>query len=368
VRRLSLAEAKSPEQAPNSELPPEDARLLIAAHNGPPAQAGGLSSFVRNSCQKNKYSAARRRIAEDTHPPRTTPSAANQRRFRPRNRRQDLAALQGPRACPRSPACELVCGLKGRDANVPSGPPCRCLLCRVESELTADLISRTAVLDSLRSFIGNGLRVFASPALLLSHLRATQAGPSSDVLFRELLAARASEPQFVEMLMIVAFVPVLHGTVRRIAKQQLRLTRADITQQALSVFLQVLRSDQMEKRQSHFAFAISRAVKRQLFEWAGREGAVHGPGQTDEAFAEDPLTADKSMERHAVLRHFLHRCVSKGLLDNAELDLLIQIKLDGNTGEEVAESNSITSNAVRQRVKRLLAKLRRAAGNRMALK
>ncbi len=72
--------------------------------------------------------------------------------------------------------------------------------------------------------------------------------------------------------MIVAFVPVLHGTVRRIAKQQLRLTRADITQQALSVFLQVLRSDEMEKRQSHFAFAISRAVKRQLFEWAGREG------------------------------------------------------------------------------------------------
>jgi DNA-directed RNA polymerase specialized sigma24 family protein len=199
-------------------------------------------------------------------------------------------------------------------------------------------------------------------------LKATQAGPSSDILFRELLAAHASEPQFVDTLMIVAFVPVLHGTVRLIAKQQLRLTRADITQQALSVFLQVLRSDQMERRQSHFAFAISRAVKRQLFEWASREGSVHGPAQGEEALADDPLPDDESMERLAVLRHFLHRCVAKGLLDNAELDLLIQIKLGGNTGYEVAESNSITSNAVRQRMKRLLAKLRRLAGNRMSSK
>jgi DNA-directed RNA polymerase specialized sigma24 family protein len=199
-------------------------------------------------------------------------------------------------------------------------------------------------------------------------LKATQAGPSSDVLFRELLAARASEPQFVETLMIVAFVPVLHGTIRRIAKQQLRLTRADITQQALSVFLQVLRSEQIEKRQSHFAFAISRAVKRQLFEWAGREGVVHEPAKGEEALAADPLPDDESMERHALLRHFLHRCIAKGFLGNAELDLLIQIKLDGNTGEEVAESNSITSNAVRQRMKRLLAKLRRLAGNGMSPK
>ena len=68
------------------------------------------------------------------------------------------------------------------------------------------------------------------------------------------------------------------------------------------------------------------------------------------------------MERHALLRHFLHSCVTHNLLTGGELDLLIQIKLDGNTGDEIAESNSITSNAVRQRVKRLLAKLRRIAG------
>jgi DNA-directed RNA polymerase specialized sigma24 family protein len=243
---------------------------------------------------------------------------------------------------------------------VTSGLTCRCLLCHIETQLTAELASSIAAYDTIRISAADGFRVFASPFKLLSHLKATQAGPSSDDLFRKLLAARALEPQFVETLLIVAFVPVLHGTVRRIAQQQSHLARADITQQALSVFLQVLRSEQMEKRQSHFAFAISRDVKRQLFEWAGRESAVHKPGRIEEPQAPMPLM--ESMERHAVLRHFLHRCIAKGLVGDAELDLLIQIKLDGNTGEEIAESNSTTSNAVRQRMKRLLSKLRRIAG------
>lgn len=244
-----------------------------------------------------------------------------------------------------------------------SGPTCRCLLCRVEKQLADELASSIQAYETIRGSAANGLREFASPFHLLSHLKATQAGPSSDELFRELLAARAIERQFVENLMIVAFVPVLHGTVRRIAKQQLQLTRADITQQALSVFLQVLRSEQIERRQSHLAFAISRAVKRQLFEWAGREGAVHGPDRGKQQQEPLPVMDDELMERHAVLRHFLHRCITNGLIGDAEIDLLVQIKLDGNTGDEVAESNSLTPNAVRQRMKRLLAKLRRLAGN-----
>jgi len=245
---------------------------------------------------------------------------------------------------------------------VTSGPTCRCLLCRIETQLADELASATAAYDAIRGSTVNGWRAFASPFHLLSHLKSTHAGPSSDDLFRELLAARAVEPQFVEALMIVAFVPVLHGTVRRIAKQQLRLTRADITQQALTVFLQVLRSEEIRKRQSHFAFAISRAVKRQLFAWAGREGAVLGPARGEEQPEPLALMNDELMERHAVLEHFLYRCIANGLLGDADLDLLIQVKLDGNTGEEVAESNSVTPNAVRQRIKRLLAKLRRVAG------
>lgn len=209
----------------------------------------------------------------------------------------------------------------------------------------------------------NGLYPFSSsPRHLLNHLKATLAGSSADDLYRELLAARCENPQLVEALMILAFVPVLHGTIRRIAKSQTHLSRSDITQQALIVFLEVLRTESMRKRQSHFVFAISRSVKRQTFEWAGRQGSVHDPLTREEV----PVSAeeDNLMERHGLLRHFLHHCVTHRLLSDAELDLLIQMKLDGNTGDEIAESNSTTSNAVRQRMKRLLAKLRALAAKR----
>jgi len=244
-----------------------------------------------------------------------------------------------------------------------SGLTCRCLLCQIETQLATELVSSTAEYDLVLRSATNGLRDFRTPLHLLSRLKATHADTSSDDLYRDLLASRAVSPQVVEILMILAFVPVLHGTVRRIAKNNSHLARADITQQTLSVFLQVLHSEQIERRQSHFVFAITRSVKRQLFEWAGREGTNHGPAKREELQAVEQLRDHDVMERHAALRHFLYRCVTNGLLADGELDLLVQIKLDGNTGDEIAESCGLTSNAVRQRMKRLLAKLRRIAGN-----
>jgi len=244
-----------------------------------------------------------------------------------------------------------------------SGPVCHCLLCRVEQQLVGEITFSAEEYEALVSSTANRLGAFASPFHLLAHLKATHADPSSDDLYRELLAAHAERPQFVEMLMILAFIPVLHGTVRRIAKHQSHLSRADITQEGLRVFLDVLRSGQVENRQSHIVFAISRLLKRRLFEWAGREGTVHGPIWTEDFRVAVEWNDDGWMERLAALRHFLDRCAAHGLLSDAELDLLMQIKLDGNTGEEIAELNGTSANAVRQRTKRLLAKLRRLAGN-----
>jgi hypothetical protein len=119
---------------------------------------------------------------------------------------------------------------------------------------------------------------------------------------------------------------MLHGTIRRVGRQQPELLQEDITQQALSFLLQYLRSDELQTRQSHFAFAISRALKRQMFEWANRESGKTAllRNYDDETFA--VLSAEEPFERYALLRHFLHRCVTKGLLTNVELDLLIEFK------------------------------------------
>ena len=246
---------------------------------------------------------------------------------------------------------------------MPLAPTCNCALCHIEERLLADLTLKSSAFDELLS-VSNHLGQFPSVSALLLHLRASPAVTSSDELLRELFAARAIHPTFTEGLLVLVFLPMLHGTIRRVAKQQPALLTEDITQQTLSFLLQSLRSGELRTRESHFAFAISRAVKRQVFEWANREGGRNGPltHGTAEITATTALTEDP-LERHTLLRHFLYRCVTKGLITSPELDLLIQFKLEGSTGDDLWESKGTSSNALRQRLKRLLAKLRRLARN-----
>jgi hypothetical protein len=145
---------------------------------------------------------------------------------------------------------------------------------------------------------------------LLSRLKTSPGDARSDEFLREPFAVRASNRTFIES--ILTFLPMLHGTVGRVSRRQPGLSPEDISQQALSFLLQYLRSPELQARQSHFAFAISRAVKRQLFEWAIRES---GKLALTNHYDEEPLAAlpfEESFERYAFVRHFLHRCVTKG--------------------------------------------------------
>jgi DNA-directed RNA polymerase specialized sigma24 family protein len=244
---------------------------------------------------------------------------------------------------------------------MPSEVTCSCALCNIEVRLLSDLsYAEVGAIGRLFS-TSPSLGQYSSASDLLSHLKTSPADATSDELLRELFAIRTLSPESIESLLVLAFVPMLHGTIRRVARQQPELSHEDITQQALSFLLQFLRSNELQKRQSHFAFAISRAVKRQLFEWASRESGKTGLLNYFDSETFTMLACEESFERHALLRHFLHRCVTKGLLTDSELNLLIDFKLYGTNGEEFADFNGTSSNAVRQRLKRLLAKLRRLA-------
>jgi hypothetical protein len=244
---------------------------------------------------------------------------------------------------------------------MPLGIACGCPLCNIEFRLLSDLSHREAHAFRELASGSPALRQHSSVSTLLRHLRASPAGARSDEVLRELFASRAIAPEFIESLLVLVFLPMLHGTIRRVAKQQASLAQEDITQQGLSFLLQYLRSDELQSRQSHFAFVISRAVKRQVFEWAYRESGKTGLLRYCDGESFAALAAEEPFERHALLRHFLHRCVKKRLLADAELDLLIQFKLNGTNGEEFADFNGTSSNAIRQKLKRLLAKLRRLA-------
>jgi hypothetical protein len=180
-------------------------------------------------------------------------------------------------------------------------------------------------------------------------------------LLAELLSLRSVNRQLVESLLVLAFLPVLHRTVRGIVKHQPTLLLEDITQQALSVFLHHLDSCDLQMRRSHFAFAISRAMKRQMFAWASREGTRNGAAAVDHQELLAGLAVEDSLEREALLRHFLSRCIAKGELSKEELNLLVQCKLERGYAEGINEPGTASSNALRQRSKRLLAKLRKLA-------
>jgi hypothetical protein len=238
---------------------------------------------------------------------------------------------------------------------------CGCALCNIESHLLSDLSYGEA--DAFRELFSRsaGLGQYSSVSTLLLHLRTSPADASSDELLHELVVFRGSNPAFVEGVLVLVFLPMLHGTIRRVDKQQPGLAQEDITQQALNFLLQYVRSDELLARQSHYAFAISRAVKRQVFAWANRESGKTTLLRYYDSENFSALAAEEPLERHALLRHFLDRCVKKGLLADAELDLMIEFKLNGANGEEFADLNGTSPNAVRQKLKRLLAKLRRLA-------
>jgi hypothetical protein len=245
-------------------------------------------------------------------------------------------------------------------------PPvmCVCALCNLETRLLSALSSIEAHAINRLLSASDSLRRCSSATDLLSHMKSLRPDSGSDEFLRDLLVARTLNPSFVESVFVLAFLPALHRTVRRAGRQQPGISPEDIAQQALSILLQYLRSDELRVRQSHFAFAISRAVKRRLFEWAQREGRSSGSAQQDDRAALAEIAGTDSFERHLLLRHFLHRCVTKRLISESELNLLVQLKLDGGRVQAENGSNGNSTNAVRQKLKRLLRKLRRLAQER----
>lgn len=238
---------------------------------------------------------------------------------------------------------------------------CRCTLCSVETHLLSELalVDRNAVREVFSAY--PALVRHPSITNLISHLRHLPADARSDEFLRDLFALHLSQAVLVERLLILTFLPVLHRTVRLVTKQQFELSPEDIAQEALSFFLEFLHSDELRNRPSHFAFVISREIKRHVFTWARRESRKAAVLDDLNGEALSALDVHSSFERVTQLSHFLHRSVNKGMLTDAELDMLVAFKLNGGTGGEPRGFHGTSPNAVRQRLKRLLAKLRRSA-------
>jgi hypothetical protein len=238
-------------------------------------------------------------------------------------------------------------------------PNCRCPLCLIEEKLRAELVdpdNQEVHRILLRS--APHLAVFQTAVVLLSHLQSLNGNAASDLLLSELLGRKNLFPGSVaDAVFVLLFLPVLHSTVRQVRKHYPALSREDTSQQALAALVECLASPSFAARRSYLAFAIARRVRRATFECAAKEAKspLLAPRSEDPHETNSAESAAESFERASLLRLFFGRAVERGTLRPAELDLLIQFKLEGGA------ENGAFSNAERQRLKRLLGKLRKLA-------
>jgi hypothetical protein len=152
----------------------------------------------------------------------------------------------------------------------------------------------------------------------------------------------------------------MHAAVRLVLRRYPQLSPEDASQNVLHSLLRFLDSDQLQTRRDYLGFAIARRVKRAAFEWAEHELRSLVLEPTADTL---DLNGDHdSFERLILLRHFLDRAVRRGVLNADELDLLIQCKLENGSNGDASDAHS---NAHRQRLKRLVLKLRRFAATRI---
>jgi hypothetical protein len=240
---------------------------------------------------------------------------------------------------------------------------CRCLLCVMERHLTEQFAER-AGWESYRKFaaFSSTLSPFPAASDLISYLHSEQStgnGTSSkDGILAELLrgACGNGRSATAQELLLWAFVPMLHRISRQILTRSPALASDDVGQHVVTALLESFGSPELAGRDSHLAFAIARLLRRNAFAWAEREsrGTMLGLGGSDVLERAPNGNGPQPIERGALLHHFLERCQRRGVLSGEDLELLVQFKLDGLPNAEY-------SNASRQRMKRLLVKLRRAA-------
>ena len=246
---------------------------------------------------------------------------------------------------------------------------CRCLLCQLELQLKQQLSETCRQEDYARVAASNLLLSgFPSAFALTAHLRACRSNgngchPADPILLELLhLRQRDATDTLLRDVLLLAFIPVLHSTSRQIARRYASASPDDTAQHLLLAFLETLDSAALRDRNSHLAFVLSRTVKRNVFDWAEHETRSPGSDERDDHLSEPAASSGipEPLERKVQLRHFLFRCQRDGLLTEPDMELLIHIKLEENFGE-VGGISAGYSNALRQKIKRLLRKLRAAA-------
>jgi hypothetical protein len=247
---------------------------------------------------------------------------------------------------------------------------CTCGVCEIERSIAAELVLEENQARFNQVIAGNKvLSEYPTVRDLVTRLHACrrleEGTHLSDQIFAALIASSAmfDNADFLERVLLLALMPAVHANVRQVSASYPFLPREDIAQHALTVLVQFFRSDAWRARSSHFAFSVTRKLRRSLFLWARDEFRSMPDFATRQAGDELSVaqSAEDSFERNAILRRFLSLCQERAYLTVDDLNLLIEIKLEGTSNGKDNPILDRSSNAFRQKVKRLMNKLRECA-------
>jgi hypothetical protein len=250
-----------------------------------------------------------------------------------------------------------------------TGSNCDCLVCRLEKSLVAELgEGPTSKEYGLLAPQGSSLSRFPNTLDLVRELHTPEDrkdSSSSDALLSELIRRNSTTPlpSVWQRLLLLVFIPTIHRTTSQITAMFPTLARDDTSQHVVTVFLEFLDSTELQTRNSHVAFTISRKLRRQAFRWAIHESRGAAPEEmegdrivyVEEAVAEEPLYAE------VLLQQFLDNCERMGWLSVEERNLLVRFKIEGVTCEELTGRYGHAAVAMQHRIGRLLDRLRRLA-------
>ena len=235
---------------------------------------------------------------------------------------------------------------------------CRCLLCEMERRFTAQFAGHEGR-ESYRALAHRApaLASFRDASELVAYLHSERGGErlGKDKILAALLHVAANgNTAIAQELLLLVFVPMLHRTARQVQTRWPAVSPDDTAQHVLLSFLESAASAEFAARDSHIAFALARLLRRNAFVWGERQGRASLSHSDKEIESPNLANGPHTIERAALLNHFLEHCKRHGVLSDEDRRLLRQFKLDESPGVS-------RSNASRQRMKRLVAKLRRAA-------
>jgi len=248
---------------------------------------------------------------------------------------------------------------------------CDCHICKVEDHLFDVLVeppgnSRFLALAASSTVLAK----FTNISELLAYLHSPRTGDydwsDAGQTLAALVAARATarDAELIHSVLVLAFAPTIHRTYTEVCAWFRELEAADIGQQILAFFLELVASAATEKLAGILPIALSRSLRKASFRWAEREqrALLKRQDETQNGSDGSQRAAEPAFEHVSVLNDFLDYCTRQGLLSRFERAILIRFKVDGFTYKEIQNRHTVlTDQAVRLRVHRIMQRLQDAA-------